>query len=214
MEDATYEGRKLRILNVVDEFTRYNMAIEVERRMPAPAVIAILKRLFKTHGAPVYLRSDNGPEFIAQAVQKWLPQQGVQTYYIDPGSPWQNAYGESFNGKLRDECLNLEVFYNLKEAKIISQQWRQAYNHERPHSSLGYLTPGEYYQNWQNYNWMTGGPEKSLSLYGLPDGPAKERQSVMPCPSVQSPAPALGSLSSGALSSGRVRINISQNGIL
>jgi len=211
MEDATYEGRKLRILNVVDEFTRYHMAIEVERRMPANTVIEILERLFKTYGAPAYLRSDNGPEFIARVIQQWLPKQGVQTYYIDPGSPWQNAYGESFNGKLRDECLNMEVFYNLKEAKIILKQWRQEYNHDRPHSSLGYLTPGEYYQNWLNNNWMAMGQEMSLSLYGLPDGQAKERQSVLPCPSVQSPATALGSLSSGALSSGRVKIDIAQN---
>jgi len=211
MADATYDGRKLRILNVVDEFTRNNMAIEVKRRMPAKTVITILEKLFREHGAPAYLRSDNGPEFIAQATKGYLAKQGVQTHYIDPGSPWQNAYGESFNGKLRDECLNMEVFYSLKEAKIILQQWRQEYNHERPHSSLGYLTPWEYWQKWIKDNWMMFSQEMSLSLYGLPDGQLKERQSKTLCPSVQSPASALGSLSSGALSSGRVKIDIARN---
>jgi putative transposase len=164
MQDATMEGRKLRILNVVDEFTRYNMAIEVERHMPAKTVIATLEKLFREHGAPTYIRSDNGPEFIAKATKRYIEQQGVKTHYIDPGSPWQNAYGESFNGKLRDECLNMMVFCGLPEAKIHLQYWRGEYNHERPHSSLGYLTPWEYWQNWEKENWMVTGQVKSLSL--------------------------------------------------
>jgi len=150
MEDATADGRKLRILTLIDECTRYSLAIEVDRKMPARAVIAVLQRSFAAYGTPAYLRSDNGPEFIAKAVKTWLQQQGVKTHYIDPGSPWQNAYGESFNDKLRDECLNMEVFSSLAEAKIILERWRRYYNDKRPHSSLGYQTPSEYKTAWKS----------------------------------------------------------------
>jgi len=116
MEDATLDGRKLRILTLIDEYTRESLALEVERRMPAKAVIAVLKRPFAEHCLPAYLRSDNGPEFVAKAIKTWLTKQGVNTHYIDPGSPWRNAFGESFNDKLRDECLNMEVFVSVAEA--------------------------------------------------------------------------------------------------
>jgi putative transposase len=136
-------------LTLLDEFTRECLAIKVERRLPAKAVIEVLERVFSERGVPEYLRSDNGPEFIAKAIQRWLKQRRVQTHYIEPGSPWQNAFGESFNGKFRDECLNMEVFYSLAEATIIVETWRQSYSQERPHSSLGYQTPAEFAAGWQ-----------------------------------------------------------------
>ncbi len=144
MQDQTSDGRKLKILTIVDEYTRESPAIRVERRMPSETVVEVLKGAFKKHGAPEYLRSDNGPEFIAEAVQEWLAGQGTKPHYIDPASPWQNAFGESFNDKVRSECLNLEIFDSLEEAKIIAEGWRREYNEFRPHSSLGYLTPREY----------------------------------------------------------------------
>jgi transposase InsO family protein len=111
-------------------------------------VIEVLEQVFAQRGVPEYLRSDNGPEFIAKAIQGWLKQRQVQTHYIEPRSPWQNAYGESFNGKFRDECLNMEVFYSLAEATTIVEIWRHNYNYERPHSSLGYHTPAEFAATW------------------------------------------------------------------
>lgn len=166
MADTTRDGRKLKILTVLDEFTRESIAIEVERRMPAPAVIAVLERAFAQYGLPVYLRSDNGPEFVARAVKAWLAKQGVSTYYIEPGSPWQNAFGESFNDKLRDECLNMEVFGSLTEAKVILNQWRHYYNTRRPHSSLGYLTPLEYKTHWASTH--SGEGRQPQGVYRIP----------------------------------------------
>lgn len=149
MEDRTWDGRKLRILTVVDEFTRESPAIGVERAMKHQNVIEVLKEAFGRYGAPEYLRSDNGPEFVAAAVKGWLREKGVRTHYIDPGSPWQNAYGESFNDKVRVECLNLEVFEGVREAKVVVESWRRRYNRVRPHSSLGYLTPREFRKAWE-----------------------------------------------------------------
>ena len=182
MEDITLDGRKLRILTLVDEFTRESLSIEVERRMPAQAVIGVLERVFAEQGLPAYLRSDNGPEFVAKAIKTWLTKQGVQTHYIDPGSPWQNAFGESFNDKLRDECLNMEVFISLAEAKVILKRWRQYYNHERPHSSLGYQTPSEYKAAWADAQPGALPPDpRSLSHSGLPDGQTKTKGRAI-CP--------------------------------
>lgn len=144
MEDRTERGGKLRILSVLDEFTRESLALQVERSIPAWKVIETLKWLFLLHGAPEHVRSDNGPEFIAKAVQEWLAGCGSQTIYITPGSPWENPFIESFNGKLRDECLNMEIFANLKEAQVVIEDWRCEYNENRIHSSLGYLTPKEF----------------------------------------------------------------------
>lgn len=124
-----------------DEFTREALAIEVAAVLPARHVMAVLARLFEVHGAPRLLRSDNGPEFVAMVLTRWLTTQGAGTVYIEPGSPWQNGVGESFNGKLRDECLNAEVFLGLADARVHIEGWCRAYNEERPHSSLGYLTP-------------------------------------------------------------------------
>jgi putative transposase len=147
--DTTSDSRTLKFLTLVDEFTRECLAIKVERRLPARAVTEVLERVLAERGTPEYLRSDNGPEFIAKAIQRWLTQRQVKTYYVEPGSPWQNAYGESFNGKFRDECLNMEVFYSLPEAEIVVETWRQNYNNERPHSSLSYQTPAEFAAAWR-----------------------------------------------------------------
>lgn len=141
VHDACANGQRLKLLTVTDEYTRQSLAIAVATTLRSQAVIAVLARLIGEHGAPAYLRSDNGPEFVAGAVQQWLATQQVQTVYSTPGSPWQNAYSESFNGRLRDECLNLEWFRNPAEATVVIETWRQQYNMERPHSSLGYVTP-------------------------------------------------------------------------
>ena len=144
MEDRTEPGGKLRILNVIDEYTRECLAIRIEPSIPASTVIEVLEWLFLTRGVPKYIRSDNGPEFVAKAVCGWLEKSGCQTLFIEPGSPWENGHIESFNDKLRDECLNCEIFRSGKEAQVIVEAWRQEYNNYRPHSSLGYLTPVEF----------------------------------------------------------------------
>ena len=141
VEDRTRDGRKLRMLNVVDEFTRECLAIQVARRLKSNDVIDVLADLFITRGIPGHIRSDNGPEFVATAVKDWIKGVGAQTAYIEPGSPWENGYVERFNGKLRDELLGCEVFNSLAEAKVLIEQWRRHYNTVRPHSSLGYRPP-------------------------------------------------------------------------
>jgi putative transposase len=144
MSDQTQDGRSLKVLTVLDEFTRESPAIEVGRSIKAKDVIGVLEYLFMVRGVPGYIRSDNGPEFIADAIKKWLSESGVGTLYIEPGSPWENGYIESFNGRLRDEVLNREVFYSVREAKVLVEDWRLEYNHDRPHSSLGYMTPAAF----------------------------------------------------------------------
>jgi len=147
VSDQTENGGKLKLLTVLDEFTRESPAIEVARSIRAKDVIAVLEYLFMVRGLPKFIRSDNGPEFIADAIKKWLKKRHVETLYIEPGSPWENGYIESFNGKLRDEILNREIFYSVKEAKVIVEDWRLDYNNHRPHSSLGYMTPAAYATN-------------------------------------------------------------------
>lgn len=139
--DQTADGRPLKVLPVVDEYTRECLALVVGRSLTAADVVRTLAGLVAERGRPAYLRSDNGPEFIAAAVRRWLAGAGVGALYIEPGSPWENAYSESFNGRLRDEVLNREVFGSLKEAEVILAEYRRAYNHDRPHSSLGYVAP-------------------------------------------------------------------------
>lgn len=141
VEARTHDGRVFRMLTVIDEFTRECLAIEVARRLRHDDVLACLADLFTRYGPPVHIRSDNGSEFTAIAVREWLPRVGVKTLYIEPGSPWENGYNESFNGKLRDELLNGEIFYTLKEAQVLIEQWRRHYNTIRPHSALGYRPP-------------------------------------------------------------------------
>jgi len=152
VEDRTERGGKLRILVIIDEYTRECLATRVEPSIPASAVIETLEWLFLTRGVAKYIRSDNGPEFIARAVCQWLENSGCQTLFINPGSPWENGYIESFNDKLRDECLNREIFRNGKEAQTIVETWRQEYNNYRPHSSLGYLTPAEFARRYYGNN--------------------------------------------------------------
>jgi transposase InsO family protein len=129
------------MLTVIDEFTRGCLTIEVARRLRSDDVLQVLAELFVQHGPPDHIRSDNGSEFTAEAVREWLSRVGVETLYIEPGSPWGNGYNESFNGKLRDELLNGEIFYTLKEARVLIEQWRHHYNTIRPHSALGYRPP-------------------------------------------------------------------------
>jgi putative transposase len=148
MEDSTADGRKLRLLTVVDEFSRECLAIEVARHLPSAAVIAVLARVFARAGQPAFMRSDNGSEFIAHALCAWLYAHQIDTHHIDPGSPWQNPYVESFNGHLRDECLNLEDFGSVLEASVVTDRWRQHYNTQRPHSSLDYQTPEAFRRQW------------------------------------------------------------------
>ena len=141
VQDRTKEGRPLRMLTIVDEYTRECLSIDVARKLDHEDVLERLAYLFVTRGVPEHLRSDNGSEFTAQAVRDWLARVGVKTLYIEPGSPWENGYIESFNGKLRDELLNREVFETLLEAKVLIESWRMEYNTVRPHSSLGYRPP-------------------------------------------------------------------------
>ena len=145
--DQTEDGRRLKWLPICDEFSRELVALEVERRMESKDVIRILDEAVSARGsAPEFIRSDNGPEFIALAVQDWIARRGFATLYIEPGSPWQNAYSESFNSRFRDEFLNREAFASVLEAKVLGKQHRHRHNHERPHSSLDYQTPMEFAQ--------------------------------------------------------------------
>ena len=141
MIDRTSNGRAFKILNIIDEYTRECLAILISRKIKKQDVIDLLFHLFIFRGIPEHIRSDNGPEFAAKAVRKWLARLGVKTLFIEPGSPWENGYIESFNGKLRDELLNREIFTTLEEAKVLIEQWRREYNQVRPHSALGYRPP-------------------------------------------------------------------------
>jgi len=141
VQDRTEDGRRIRMLTVIDEFTRRCLAIVVARKLKSDDVLHCLTDLFVVHGPPEHIRSDNGPEFVARNVRGWLDRVGVKTLFIEPGSPWENGYCESFNSKLRDELLAGELFSTLHEAKVLIEQWRQHYNAIRPHSSLGYRPP-------------------------------------------------------------------------
>jgi transposase InsO family protein len=144
IHDRTEDGRTLKWLSVVDEFTRECLALEVRRSFRSGDVIDVLRELLAIRGAPLHIRSDNGPEFMARAIGSWLESARVGTLYIEPGSPWENGYAESLHGRLRDELLDAELFGCLAEAKLLSTQWRLEYNHRRPHSSLGYRTPAAF----------------------------------------------------------------------
>ena len=148
VESRTHEGRKFRMLNVIDEFSRECLSIRIARRLNSTDVIDVLSDLFILRGIPGHIRSDNGPEFIAKAVREWIVAVGAKTAFIEPGSPWENGYCESFNSKLRDELLNGEIFYSLAEARIVIESWRCHYNTERPHSSLGYRPPAPEAVQW------------------------------------------------------------------
>ncbi len=145
--DSCANGQQIKCLTLIDEYTREALAIDVQGSLRSGRLIEVLARVISERGAPMYLRSDNGPEFVSKAILKWLKECGIETVLIDPGKPWQNGADESFNGKFRDECLNLEWFRNRTEARVIIEQWRQHYNTSRPHSSLAYRTPHEFAQH-------------------------------------------------------------------
>jgi putative transposase len=142
--DTTAEGQQIKCLTIIDEYTRECLAIDVAGSIRSKRVIEVLSRLVSQHGAPMFMRSDNGPEFVSHAILEWIAQAGIATALSDPGKPWQNGADESFNGKLRDECLSLEWFRSRKEAAVIIEAWRRHYNTVRPHSSLNYMTPHEF----------------------------------------------------------------------
>jgi transposase InsO family protein len=144
VSDRLSNGRQIRMLTVIDEYTRKCLSIRVDYRLKSDDVLDVLSTLFLTQGIPEYIRSDNGSEFTAQVLQDWLRGLDVKTAYIEPGSPWENGFNERFNGSLRDECLNLEYFHTLKEARVIIKEWVNVYNHIRPHSSLGYRPPAPF----------------------------------------------------------------------
>jgi len=163
----THDGRAVRMLTVLDEYTRQCLAIVVARKLKSDDVLHTLAELFARNGAPEHLRSDNGPEFTAKVVRDWLGRVGVRTLFIAPGSPWENGYNESFNGKLKDELINREIFYTLREVQILVEQWRREYNTIRPHSSLGYrppapqaIRPSRAWLKWPELQ----GPGSALSL--------------------------------------------------
>ena len=157
--DRCANGQHLKCLTVVDEFTHECLAIDVAGSIRSGRVIEVLSRLVSVHGSPKYLRSDNGPEFVSQAVLKWLTVANIDTAHIDPGKPWQNGTNESFNGKFRDECLSMEWFRNRIDAKITIEHFQRQYNEIRPHSSLGQLTPAEFKQKLSSTNH----PEQAIS---------------------------------------------------
>jgi len=166
VKDQTTDGRPFKVLTIVDEFTRECLALEVGRSIRSGQVIEVLRELFLVRGVPGHIRSDNGPEFIAKRVRAWLEDHRVGPLYIAPGSPWENAYNESFNGKLRDECLNLELFTSLREAKVVIEDFRLEYNHRRPHSALDYQTPAAFAASRRK-----GAPLRLAALASAPPPP-------------------------------------------
>ena len=174
IHDRDHSGRPLKWLSLIDEFTRECLALEVERSLTAEDVIEVLRYVFLVRGVPGHFRSDNGPEFIARALRDYLETAGVGTLYIEPGAPWENGYAESFNGKLRDELLNAELFADLREAKALGEGWRRDYNQRRPHSALGYLAPAAF----------------AASLGGSAPKPPKFTASAAPAGATSGAAPA------------------------
>jgi transposase InsO family protein len=144
IHDRTVDGRQLKCLDILDEYTRECLCLEVERSFKADDVLELLTQLMGEHGIPKHIRSDNGSEFIAMEMQKWLKKMEVETLYIEPGAPWQNGYAESFNSRLRDEFLEMNYFYTLAEAKELTREWKKKYNTKRPHTSLGNMTPSDF----------------------------------------------------------------------
>ena len=166
----THDGRSVRILNLIDEYTRECLLIRAERRWSSAKVIGALADVMVLKGVPEHIRSDNGPEFVAKDLRKWLADTGAKTLYIEPGSPWENGYCESFNSKLRDEFLNGELFYSMKELRVLAERWRRHYNTIRPHSSLGYRPPAP--EAWPTNNKGHGEVETAtrFPLPHTPDG--------------------------------------------
>ena len=161
--DATADGRELKFLNVVDEFTREALAIEVDRTIDADETVAVLERLAAERGAPENLRADNGPELTARVLRDWCEAGSTATAYIDPGAPWQNAWVESLNARFRDEVLDVEEFANLAEARFLAADWQAGYNHEHPHSALGMMSPSRFAASWQRIEATNGSLNPELS---------------------------------------------------
>ena len=172
IEDRTEKNHKLRMLVVIDEFTRESLAIEIAWSWTARQVVEVLQFLFAVRGAPEHIRSDNGPEFVAKAVTDWLDRADVTTLFIAKGSPWENGYVESFNSRFRDELLNRELFVGLEDARWVVDRWRLDYNHHRPHSSLAYQTPAEF-----SARWLTSAP-KSLSATPPATSPLRQASGI------------------------------------
>jgi transposase InsO family protein len=177
MSDYTQRGGKLRVFNLVDEFTRECHCIHADRAIKAKDVLRALQEAIARHGPPAYIRSDNGPEFIAKAIQKWLHAHRIKTIYIDPGCPWQNGFAESFNSRFRAECLDRELLYTLRESRVVFADWREHYNHERPHRSLGLQTPHAFAQTLNQRGLGSGRPPGSL------------RQALVPNQNTEQPKP-------------------------
>ena len=222
MEDSCVAGRKLRFLNVVDELTREGLATEVARSFPAERAADLFARLAKEHGAPEFIRSDNGTEFVAKAMEKWREDMQVKSIFIEPGKPWQNGLGESFNSRMREECLNMELFYGVRDARATVGAWRRYYNEERPHGALGYQSPLAFKCKWLTERETTqdqspSSPQSAcapscldLSLYGSKQKEEKDPRSNAKgdarsdaALTASSSATALGSLPSVALPSAR-----------
>jgi len=161
--DATSDGRELKFLNVVDEFTRETLAIEVERSIDSDQTVAVLERLVAERGAPENLRSDNGPELTARVLAEWCERGSTATAYIDPGAPWQNAWVESLNARFRDEVLDVEEFSNLAEARFLAEDWRADYNAHHPHSALGMMSPSRFASSWRRIGDTNGAVNPELS---------------------------------------------------
>ena len=170
MSERTHDGRSVRILNLIDEYPRECLMIRAERRWSSARVIGALADVMVMKGVPEHIRSDNGPEFMAKDLRQWLADTGAKTLYIEPGSPWENGYCESFNSKLRDEFLNSESFYSMKELRVLAERWRRHYNTVRPHSSLGYRPPAP--EAWMINNTGHGEVETAtrFPLLHTPDG--------------------------------------------
>jgi putative transposase len=209
VKDAAMNGDEIRCLTVTDEFTKESYAIDVEGNFSARKVQGTLDRLFRVRGRPSFIRSDNGGEFIADSLKEWLRINGSQTFYIEPGSPWQNGVCESFNSKFRDECLNCEAFSSRAEARVIIESWRRSYNEERPHSMLGYLTPKEFRAVVEMAQMMGAPTQTIVDLSHLAPPVQSEKARAFPLAStVQCLSAALGSLPSVALSSDEMTITL------
>jgi putative transposase len=200
VSDAVSSGRRFRCLTLVDVFTRESPAVEAATSIPGARVVRVLERVASLRGYPEWLMTDGGPEFTGKDVDQWASAHGVKLHVIEPGKPTQNAFSESFNGRFRDECLNLHWFTGLEDARWTVEEWRIEYNEERPHSALGGLTPREFRRAW----------ESGLLHRGITDGSEKSRSGMAPDPSVNPPASALGSLPSVALSSAQAMDIISE----
>lgn len=184
MSDSLVDGRKFRLLNVIDDFNRASLAIEVDSSLPSLRVIRVLERLLKERGKPANIRTDNGPEFISHKWQQWCEEKQITLQFIQPGKPMQNTYIERKNGSIRRELLNAYLFYSLSEVRVMCGEWRQDYNGERPHKSLGYLSPLRYYERWQGEQTETS-REAGVSTPASEKSNQIEAQRVVDTPSAE-----------------------------